>query len=92
MENFYRRFLPKITQILSPLMDLLKGKDLSKVLPWDEYHDVTFADTAVLLVHGPQMHPTCTSEAFCSSRYMAIGSHLAFFAKVVGDGSGPASK
>jgi hypothetical protein len=27
MVNFYRHFLPKIAQILSPLTDFLKGKD-----------------------------------------------------------------
>jgi hypothetical protein len=31
MANFYCRFLPKITQILVPLTNLLKGKDLPKV-------------------------------------------------------------
>jgi hypothetical protein len=39
MVNFYRQFLPKIAQILSPLTNLLKGKDLPKVLPWKELHD-----------------------------------------------------
>jgi RNase H-like domain found in reverse transcriptase len=41
--NFYRRFLPKIAQTLAPLTNLLKGKDLPKLLHWEERHDVAFA-------------------------------------------------
>jgi hypothetical protein len=42
MVNFYRRFLPKIAQILAPLTNLLKGKDLPKELPWEQQHETTF--------------------------------------------------
>jgi hypothetical protein len=38
MVNFYRWFLPKITQTLASLTNLLKGKDLPKLLPWEEHH------------------------------------------------------
>jgi Reverse transcriptase (RNA-dependent DNA polymerase) len=34
MVNYYRRFLPKIAQTLAPMTNLLKGKDLPKMLPW----------------------------------------------------------
>jgi hypothetical protein len=40
MVNFYHWFLPKIAQIVPPLTDLLKGKDLPKILPWEERHEV----------------------------------------------------
>jgi RNase H-like domain found in reverse transcriptase len=43
MVNFYCRFLPKIAQTLAPLTNLLKGKDLPKLLLWEERHDVAFA-------------------------------------------------
>jgi RNase H-like domain found in reverse transcriptase len=43
MVNFYRRFLPKIAQTLAPLTNLFNGKDLPKLLPWEERHDVVFA-------------------------------------------------
>jgi hypothetical protein len=58
MVNFYWRFLPKIAQILAPLTNLLKGKGLPKVLPWEEWHDATFAATkAVLAAVMPLAHP-----------------------------------
>jgi hypothetical protein len=47
MMSFYRGFLPKIAQILTPLTNLLKGKDLT--LPWEERHDVDFAAAKVAL-------------------------------------------
>jgi Reverse transcriptase (RNA-dependent DNA polymerase)/RNase H-like domain found in reverse transcriptase len=50
MVNFYRRFLPKIAQTLAPLTNLLKNKDLPKLLPWEERHDVAFV-AAVPLAH-----------------------------------------
>jgi RNase H-like domain found in reverse transcriptase len=57
MVNFYRCFLPKIAQTLAPLTNLLKGKDLPKLLPWEEHHDAAFVAAkaalaaAVLLAH-----------------------------------------
>jgi hypothetical protein len=88
MVNFYRRFLPKIAQILSPLTDLLKGKDLPKVLPWEEQHnDAKVALAGAMLLAHPwsdvplalatdTSDPTRTSAMFCSSRYVKIGIHL----------------
>jgi hypothetical protein len=50
--------LPKITQILSPLTDLLKGKDLPMDLSWEEQHDTTFdAAKAALASAMPLPHP-----------------------------------
>jgi hypothetical protein len=43
MVNFYQRFLPKNHTNPAPLTNLLKGKDLPKVLPWEERHDAAFA-------------------------------------------------
>jgi RNase H-like domain found in reverse transcriptase len=58
MVNFYRRFLPKIAQTLVPLTHLLKGKDLQKLLPWEERHDTTFAAAqAALAAAVPLAHP-----------------------------------
>jgi Reverse transcriptase (RNA-dependent DNA polymerase) len=55
MVNFYRQFLPKIAQILAPLTNLLKGKDLPKLLPWEERHDAPAAK-ATLSVAVPLAH------------------------------------
>jgi hypothetical protein len=58
MVNFYQRFLPTITQILTPLTNLLKGKDLPKELPWDQQHDAAFAATKGVLASAvPLAHP-----------------------------------
>jgi RNase H-like domain found in reverse transcriptase/Reverse transcriptase (RNA-dependent DNA polymerase) len=58
MVNFYRRFLTKIAQTLAPLTNLLKGKDLPKLLPWEERHDVAFAAAkAALAAAVPLAHP-----------------------------------
>jgi RNase H-like domain found in reverse transcriptase len=58
MVNFYRRFLPKIAQTLAPLTNLLKGKDLPKLLPWEECHDAPFAAAkAALAAAVPLAHP-----------------------------------
>jgi hypothetical protein len=58
MVNFYRRFLPKIAQILAPLTNLLKGKDLPKLLPWDQQHEAAFAAAkAALAAAVPLSHP-----------------------------------
>jgi RNase H-like domain found in reverse transcriptase/Reverse transcriptase (RNA-dependent DNA polymerase) len=57
MVNFYRCFLPKIAQTLAPLTNLLKGKDLPKLLPWEERHDVAFAAAkAALAAAVPLAH------------------------------------
>jgi Reverse transcriptase (RNA-dependent DNA polymerase)/RNase H-like domain found in reverse transcriptase len=57
MMNFYCRFLPKIAQTLAPLTNLLKGKDLPKLLPWEECHDVAFAAAkAALAAAVPLAH------------------------------------
>jgi hypothetical protein len=79
MVNFYWRFLPKIAQILAHLTNLLKGKDLPKVLPWEERHDAAFVaakaalGAVVLLAYlrcwlWPPTHLTCISAACCSNR------------------------
>jgi RNase H-like domain found in reverse transcriptase len=45
-------------QILAPLTDLLKGKDLPKLLPWEEHRDATFRATeAALAAIMPLAHP-----------------------------------
>jgi hypothetical protein len=57
MVNFYLRFLPKIAQILTPLSNLLKGKDLPKLLPGDQQHEAAFvAAKAALAATVPLSH------------------------------------
>jgi hypothetical protein len=55
MVNFYRRFLLKIAQILGPLTNLLKGKDLPMELPWEKQHEAAFAAKATAA--RPLAHP-----------------------------------
>jgi RNase H-like domain found in reverse transcriptase len=58
MVHFYCRFLPKSAQTLAPLTDLLKGKDLLKLLPWEEQYDAAFkAAKASLAATMPLAHP-----------------------------------
>jgi hypothetical protein len=58
MVNFYRRFLPKIAQTLAPWTNLLKGKDLPKLLPWEELHGAPFtAAKAALAAAVPLAQP-----------------------------------
>jgi RNase H-like domain found in reverse transcriptase len=50
--------LPKIAQTLAPLTNLSKGKDLPKLLPWEERHDVAFAAAkAAFAAAVPLAHP-----------------------------------
>jgi hypothetical protein len=94
MVNFYRRFLPKIAQILTPLTNLLKGKDLPKVLPWDQQHDAAFAAAkAVLAAAVPLAHPwpeaalalpTDASDTHIGGVLQQVGGHwqpLGFFSR-----------
>jgi cytoskeleton-associated protein 5 len=67
--------LPKIAQILAPLTNLLKGKDLPKVLPWEEWHDVAFAAAKVALVAAvPLAHRR--SEAVLALATDASNTHI----------------
>jgi hypothetical protein len=88
MVNFYRQFLPKIAQILTPLTNLLKGKDLPKVLPWDQQHDAAFA-AAVPLAH-PRPEAALALATNTSDTYIGgvlqqqVGGHwqpLGFFSR-----------
>jgi RNase H-like domain found in reverse transcriptase len=48
------------TAFITPfgLFELLKGKDLPKLLPWEECHDAAFASAkAALVVAVPLAHP-----------------------------------
>jgi cleavage and polyadenylation specificity factor subunit 1 len=76
MVNFYRRFLPKIAQILTPLTNLLKGKDLPKLLPWDQQHEAAFAAAKGALVAAvPLSHPR--PEAALALATDASDTHIA---------------
>jgi hypothetical protein len=49
--------LPKIAQILTPLTNLLKGRDLPKELPWEPQHEAAFmAAKAALAAAVPLAH------------------------------------
>jgi hypothetical protein len=49
--------LPKIAQVLVPLTDLLKCKDLPKELSWDQQHEAAFVATkAALAAAVPLAH------------------------------------
>jgi hypothetical protein len=61
MVNFYRRFLTKCAQVLSPFTDLLKGG--AKTLEWIASAQQAFQDAKRLLaVAVPLQHPAPTAE------------------------------
>jgi cleavage and polyadenylation specificity factor subunit 1 len=75
MVNFYRRFKPKIAQILAPLTNLLKGKDLPKELPWEQHHEAAFAAAKVALAEMvPLVHPR--SDAALALTTDASDTHI----------------
>jgi hypothetical protein len=91
MVNCYRQFLPKIVQILAPFTNLLKGKDLPKVLPWEERHDAAIVATkaalevplAHLLSDAALALATDASDTdiggVLQQQVSPIGSHLVYF-------------
>jgi hypothetical protein len=61
--NFYHRFLPRIAQVLSPLTDLLKGKELPKILSCEECHNVAFAAAKAALATAMSLaHPRADDQ------------------------------
>ena len=61
MLNYYRRFVPHLASVLSPLHTLLAGK--KKEFPWAQEHDAALAASKAALVAATLLHhPSPSAE------------------------------
>ena len=78
--NFYRRFLPKITEVLVPLTDLTKIKGINPKVPWTALCQTAFEEAkrrlaSAIKLHHPQ--PRAPTSITTDASEVAVGAELA---------------
>ena len=78
--NFYRRFLPKIAEVLVPLTDLTKIKGTNPKVPWTPACQTAFEEAKRRLASATKLHhpqPRAPTSITTDASEVAVGAELA---------------
>ena len=78
--NFYRRFLPKIAEVLVPLTDLTRIKGTNPKVPWTPLCQAAFEEAKRRLASATKLHhpqPRAPTSITTDASEVAVGAELA---------------
>lgn len=79
MCSWYRRFIPHFSTLISPLNDLLRGRQKKQSIPWNDQAEIAFNEIKQRLISAPILAAPDFSQEFCihcDASSFAVGSML----------------